>query len=98
MFRFIDTIRFLNSSEEKLANQLANRTEGKDGTFKKDKYGNVIENFDNFIQLRYYFENHPIEIFRHGDWRLLTKKGALPYEYISPCWEEFDFESSSLIL
>ena len=25
-----------------------------------------------------------IERFRHGDWRLLTKKGALPYEYISP--------------
>ena len=84
MFRFIDSRKFLNSSEEKLANQLANRTEDKDGTFKKDKYGNVIENFDKFIQLRDYFENHPIERFRQGDWRLLTKKGYLPYEYISP--------------
>ena len=84
MFRFIDSRRFLNSSEEKLANQLANRTENKYGTFKKDKNRNVIENFDKFIKLRNYFESHPIEIFRHGDWRLLTKKGALPYEYISP--------------
>ena len=58
--------------------------ERKDGTFKKDKDGNVIESFDKFIQLRGYFENHPIETFRHGDWRLLTKKWSLPYEYISP--------------
>ena len=43
MFRFIDSRRFLNISEENLANQLANRTENKYGTFKNDKNGNVIE-------------------------------------------------------
>ena len=71
MFRFIDSMRFLNSSEEKLANQPANRTEDKNVTFNKDKYGKVIENFEKFIELRY------------CDCRLLTKKGALPYQYIS---------------
>ena len=41
LFRFIDSRRFLNSSEEKLANQIANRTDNKDGTLKKDQSGNV---------------------------------------------------------
>ena len=40
-------------------------------------------NYDKFIQLRTYFENHT-ERFKKGYWKLLTKKGALPYEYISP--------------
>ena len=38
IFRFIDSRRFLNSSEEKLADQLANRSiDEKTGTYKKDK-------------------------------------------------------------
>ena len=43
-----------------------------------------MTNYDKFIELRKFFENHTDERFRKGDWRLLTKKGALPYEYISP--------------
>ena len=88
IFHFIDSRRFLNASEEKLANQLANRKE--DGTEKVNYeilpfgYGVVMTNYDKFIELRKFFENHTDERFRKGDWRLLTKKGALPYEYISP--------------
>ena len=82
VFHFIDSRRFLNASEEKLANQLANRNE--DGTEKKDKNGNVLTDYDKFIQLRLFFESHLNERYRNGDWKLLTKKGALPYEYISP--------------
>ena len=73
IFKFLDSRRFLSDSEEVLANQLANRKDGKD-----TKY----TNYDKFIQLRTYFENH--ERFKQGDWKLLTRKGALPYEYISP--------------
>ena len=73
IFKFLDSCRFLSDSEEVLANQLANRKDGKD-----TKY----TNYDKFIQLRTYFENH--ERFKQGDWKLLTRKGALPYEYISP--------------
>ena len=40
--------------------------------------------YDKFIQLRTYFENHSNKRFKQGYWKLLTKKGALPYEYISP--------------
>ena len=36
MFCFIDSRRFLNSTEEKLANEVGNRTEGKYGAFNKD--------------------------------------------------------------
>jgi hypothetical protein len=71
---------------KKLANQLANRKE--DGTEKKDENGNVAgavkTTNDKFIQLRLFFDNHPNEKFRKGNWKLLTKKGALPYEYVSP--------------
>ena len=81
IFHFIDSRIFLNASEEKLANQLANRKE--DGTEKKDKDGNVKTTYEKFIQIRLLFETHPNNIFQKGDWRLLTKKGALPYEYIS---------------
>ena len=73
---------FLNASEEKIANQLANRKE--DGIEKKDKDGNVKTTYEKFIQLRLFFETHPNKRFQKGDWRLLTKKGALRYEYMSP--------------
>ena len=75
IFKFIDSRKFLNDSEEVLADQLANRKDGKD---------TKRTNYDKFIQLKTYFENHPNERFKKGDWKLLTKKGALPYEYISP--------------
>ena len=81
IFHFIDSRRFLNASEEKLANQLGNRNE--DGSLKYDDDGKLLSNYDIFIQLKTFFENHPKEKYRNGDWRLLTKKGALPYEYIS---------------
>ena len=83
IFRFIDSRIFINSSEEKLADQLAIRSIAEQtGTYKKAKDGNIIENFDKFVELRKYFEKHSIERLRKGDWRLLTRKGALPYEYI----------------
>jgi hypothetical protein len=52
----------LNASEEKLANQLANLKE--DGTEKKDKDGNIKTNYDKFIHLRKFFENHTDERLR----------------------------------
>ena len=63
-----------------MADQLANRKKRDDGTDDpKSK-----PDFSKFKQLRSYFENHPVARFRIGEWRLLTRKGALPYEYISP--------------
>ena len=73
IFKFLDSRRFLPDREEILADQLANRKNGKD---------TKNTNYDKFIQLRTYFESH--KKYKQGDWKLLTKKGALPYEYISP--------------
>ena len=56
----------------------------KNGTLKLNKDGKPLTNYEKFNQLRHYFENDTIERLRNGDWRLLTKKGGLPYEYISP--------------
>ena len=39
MFRFIDSRRFLNSSEDKLANQLANRTKENMGPSRRINMG-----------------------------------------------------------
>ena len=52
-FKFIDSRRFLNSSEENLADQLANRKERDDGTIDYSQ-----ENFDKFKQLSSFFEHH----------------------------------------
>ena len=49
-FKFIDSRRFLNSSEECLADQLANRKVRDDGTIDYSK-----ENFDKFKQLSIFF-------------------------------------------
>ena len=57
----------MNASEEKLANQIANRKE--DGTEKKDKERNVKTTYDKFIQLRIF--RKPSK-GKFSEWRLET--------------------------